>query len=74
MKRSCQIPTPSEYIKIMLDEAGYLTDLAGKRVLENSCGSGDILVEIVQRYISDCKEKGFSIKKIQQGLQQDIVG
>jgi adenine-specific DNA-methyltransferase len=74
MQRSCQIPTPSKYIKAMLDEAGYLTDLSGKRVLENSCGKGNVLVEIVQRYISDCKEKGLSTKQIQQGLRQDIVG
>lgn len=74
MQRSCQIPTPSEYSNIMLDEAGYLTDLAGKRVLENSCGEGNILTEIVRRYISDCKKKGLSLEQIQRGLMQDIVG
>lgn len=58
----------------MLDEAGYLTDLAGKRVLENSCGKGNVMVEIVHRYISDCKAKGLSIRQIQQGLRQDIIG
>lgn len=74
MQRSCQIPTPNEYVKIMLDEAGYLTNLAGKRVLENSCGEGNILAEIVRRYISDCKMQKLSAEQIQQGLMQDIVG
>lgn len=74
MQRSCQIPTPNEYVKIMLDEAGYLTNLAGKRVLENSCGEGNILAEIVRRYISDCKKQGLSAEQIQQGLMHDIVG
>ena len=66
MQRSCQIPTPNEYVKIMLDEAGYLTNLAGKRVLENSCGEGNILAEIVRRYISDCKMQKLSAEQIQQ--------
>ena len=74
MQRSCQIPTPNEYVKIMLDEAGYLTNLVGKRVLENSCGEGNILTEIVRRYISDCKMQKLSAEQIQQGLMQDIVG
>lgn len=74
MQRSCQIPTPNEYVKIMLDEAGYLTNLAGKRVLENSCGEGNILAEIVRRYIIDCKNQEFSAEQIQQGLMEDIVG
>jgi hypothetical protein len=58
----------------MLDKAGYLTDLAGKRVLENSCGEGNVLEEIVFRYIADCKRKAFSTEQIQLGLMQDIVG
>lgn len=74
MPRSCQIPTPNEYIKVMLNEAGYLTDLVGKRVLENSCGNGNILVKIVQRYIGDCKRKGIAKEEIQKGLERDIVG
>lgn len=74
MRRSCQVSTPSEYVKIMLDEAGYLTNLAGKRVLENSCGEGNILTEIVRRYIADCKKRGISSQQIRHGLMRDIIG
>ena len=45
MQINCQIPTPREYVKTMLDLAGYTEELYGKTILENSCGEGGILVE-----------------------------
>lgn len=74
MSHSCQIPTPLKYVKFMLDEAGYISNLYGKTVLENSCGEGNILCEIVSRYIVDCKMHKISMHKIQVGLERDIVG
>lgn len=74
MQKHCQIPTPIEYVKIMLDAAGYISDLFGKRILENSCGEGNILCEIVRRYIRDCKSVGLSALEICEGLSRDIVG
>ncbi|MDO4219200.1 MAG: N-6 DNA methylase [Synergistaceae bacterium] len=74
MQKRCQIPTPIEYVRIMLDAAGYVSDLFGKRILENSCGEGNILCEIVRRYISDCRSSGLSGFEICKGLAHDIVG
>ena len=72
MQDSCQIPTPKDYVQLMLDKAGYQENLYGKTVLENSCGSGNILIEIVRRYIMDCRIHNFSDKKIKFGLERDI--
>lgn len=43
-----------------------------KTVLENSCGEGDILIEIVRRYITDCRKQGYSDDVIKTGITRDI--
>lgn len=74
MSSSCQILTPTEYVRKMLDYAGYIRGLCGKRILENFCGEGNILCEIVRRYIEDAINSEYSITAIVQGLENDIVG
>ncbi len=71
--KNCQVPTPIQYVEQMLDNIGYKHNLWGHKVLENSCGEGNILIEIVKRYIADTKEKRYSPDKISRGLQNDIV-
>lgn len=72
MQNHCQISTPKEYVKSMLDLVGYTKKLHGKTVLENSCGEGDILIEIVRRYITDCRKQGYSDDVIKTGITRDI--
>lgn len=74
MASNCQIPTPTEYVKKMLDYAGYKKNLFGKKVLENSCGEGNILSEIVKRYVEDSIKMGYTIDEIIRGLEVDIEG
>lgn len=74
MKNKCQIFTPIEYVKFLLNTVNYKENLFGKTVLENSCGEGNILLEIVERYIKDCMNCNFSIEKIKEGLENDIYG
>lgn len=74
MINSCQIPTPIEYARTMLDYAGYRKGLYGKRILENSCGEGNVLCEIVIRYIEDAIGLGYPNTAIVQGLENDIEG
>lgn len=71
-KANCQIFTPPKVVKKMLDILGYTKNLYGNKVLENSCGDGRFLTEIVRRYIEDCRLNGFSDKEICDGLTQDI--
>ncbi len=74
MSENCKIYTPDAWVDILLDEAGYKSDLYGKRVLENSCGTGNILRRIVERYIVDAIAHGYSLNRIRSGLASDIVG
>lgn len=52
----------------------YNTNLYGKKLLENSCGEGNILCLAVQRYIDDAIGNGYSLKEIKAGLESDIYG
>ena len=49
MANNCRIFTPTKYVNELLDVIGYNDQLYGKSILENSCGDGRILVEIVRR-------------------------
>ena len=74
MNRKCQVFTPENYVNELLNSVGYIRDLYGKKILENSCGDGNILVVVVQRYIDDCRSQGLSRTKIKNGLAKDIYG
>lgn len=73
-KSKCQIFTPDDIVKSMLDQVGYSECLYGKTILESSCGNGQFLKEIVIRYIEDSKSRGLSRTKIKNGLARDIFG
>ena len=73
-KEKCQIFTPDDIVKDMLDHLGYSDHLYGKTILESSCGNGQFLKEIVIRYIKDGKSRGLSRTKIKNGLGRDIFG
>jgi len=74
MAENCKIYTPDNWASILLDEVGYETGLYGKRVLENSCGTGNILRQVVERYIVDSIARDYSLEQIQIGLERDITG
>ena len=68
----CQVFTPTENVKQLLDWCGYIDNLYGKKIIENSCGDGSILKEVVRRYIEDCLKTGISKAEIEKGLSNDI--
>lgn len=74
MANNCRIFTPTEYVNELLDTIGYKGQLYGKSILENSCGDGKILVEVVRRYIVSCKRKKMTNKEIKNGLEHDVYG
>ncbi len=74
MNKKCQVFTPADYVDKLLDNVGYIENLYGKRILENSCGDGNVLAVVVQRYINDCRKRGFSRTRIKNGLAKDIYG
>ncbi|MBM6831854.1 N-6 DNA methylase [Faecalicoccus acidiformans] len=74
MNKKCQIFTPKDYVEELLNSVGYTQNLYGKKILENSCGDGNILTSVVQRYIDDCKANGLSRTRIKNGLEKDVYG
>lgn len=74
MNKKCQVFTPENYVRELLDSVGYKQHLYGKKILENSCGDGNILIAVVQRYIDDCVANGLSKMQIESGLAKDIYG
>lgn len=74
MIKKCQVFTPEENVIELLDAVKYTSNLYGKKVIENACGDGNILLEIVKRYIEDSLKKNISIEDIKSGLEQDIYG
>ena len=54
-KHTGQIFTPPFLVSEILDTAGYGgADIIGKHIVENSCGNGAFLCEIIRRYIKNC--------------------
>lgn len=74
MNKKCQVFTPSNTVIEMLDRVGYLSNLHGKKVIENACGDGNILKEIVRRYIEVSLLESISLEEIKHGLEADIYG
>lgn len=74
MNKKCQVFTPNDYVKELLDSVGYNENIYEKSILENSCGDGKILAIIVERYIDDARAHGLSDKDICDGLAKHICG
>ncbi|HHP1041287.1 N-6 DNA methylase [Bacillus sp. JKS001846] len=74
MNKKCQVFTPLNIVNDILNGVGYVSNLYGKKVIENACGDGNILIEIVRRYIEDSLNRGISLEKIKKGLELDIYG
>lgn len=70
----CQKFTDPLIADEMLDLIDYKEKVFGKKVLENSFGSGVFLEKIVIRYIEASIREGYSRTDIQKGLSDDIYG
>lgn len=73
-EKTCKVYTPPEIVDYMLDKIGYTEQLYGKKILENSCGTGRFLCEIVRRYIADGRKNNRTEDEIRAGLSRDIHG
>lgn len=70
----CQQFTDSDIANEMLNLLGYQDSIYGKKILENSCGEGNILCLVVERYIQGAYAEGYSRESIIHGLESDIYG
>ena len=70
-----QVYTPKSIVNDMLDLLGYNSDkILGKHIIDNSCGDGAFLTEIVERYIKEYKRKNNSLLDIEKDLATYIHG
>ena len=70
----CQVFTPTHIVKYMLDKIDYTSNVFGKKIIDNSCGTGNILVEVVERFILDAKKARRKKPTIKKGLESCIYG
>lgn len=69
--------TPVEIVKLMLRELEYVESnnkIIGKHIIDNSCGDGAFLVEIVDTYCRCCKKNGIGKSELQEHLAKYIHG
>lgn len=70
-----QVFTPINIVNDVLDAAGYKGEnILKKHVIDNSCGDGAFLIEIINRYINVYKKKYNSLDGIEKDLKQYIHG
>ncbi len=67
--------TPEKIVRIILDLAGYRGEaVLCKHVMENSCGDGAFLVEIIRRYCEAGRKAGYNNRTLRGELETYIHG
>lgn len=70
VKHSGQVFTPEYLVRLILDEAGYNgPGILRKHCIDNSCGDGAFLLEIVRRYSSEYVR----LHKSSEGLSDELA-
>ena len=74
-KTKGRVYTPDYIIKNILDMSHYISgNILEKHVIDNSCGDGAFLCEIVNRYCNSALSKGISPDNLQKHLEKYIHG
>lgn len=75
IKNLGQVSTPDSIVDFMLDAVGYQGEtILNKHILDNSCGDGAFLKNIVKRYLKVAQAEKFSQEKIKKDLETYIHG
>lgn len=71
-----RIYTPTHIVKIMLDYVNYTCpcNILNRHIIDNSCGDGAFLTEIVRRYCSSYLTENTSIQTLKSDLETYIHG
>lgn len=70
-----QVFTPINIVNDVLDAAGYLGEnILKKHVIDNSCGDGAFLIEIINRYINNYEKKNGTLAGVENDLKKYIHG
>ncbi len=75
VKNYGRVYTPEYLVSLILDFGGYIGSATNKKhVIDNSCGDGAFLKEIVKRYIESFRSKNDDISVLKQELETYIHG
>lgn len=74
-KKNGQVYTPKHIVEDILNIVKYKNDeILKKHIIDNSCGDGAFLIEIVKRYIEAYKNKYNTIEGLKNDLEEYIHG
>ena len=75
-KQKGQVFTPAHLVNNILDLCGYNTPEAiiGKHIIDNSCGDGAFLIEVVRRFIGAYRSADYADDAIRAGLEEYVHG
>ncbi|MBO4736317.1 MAG: N-6 DNA methylase, partial [Paludibacteraceae bacterium] len=75
VKKHGRVYTPNYIVNLILDFGGYnSTEILQKHVIDNSCGDGAFLVEIVNRYCLSFLQKNNDLSLLHKELETYIHG
>ncbi|MBQ9372631.1 MAG: N-6 DNA methylase [Thermoguttaceae bacterium] len=70
-----KVYTPQRLVTQILDLAGYFGPaIFEKRVMENSCGDGAFMAQIVERYCRECVARGLKRDEMRASLERCVYG
>ncbi|MBO4543030.1 MAG: N-6 DNA methylase, partial [Bacteroidales bacterium] len=73
-KHGC-VYTPDYIVKVILDFGGYYSNkILKKHVIDNSCGDGAFLIEIVRRYCSLFLAQKHDLSELKEDLETYVHG
>lgn len=68
------IYTPTWIVNLILDEVGYKKEIYKQKIIDPSCGDGNFLIIVVERFLKDCKDKRLNPGEIKKLLHNNIYG
>ena len=74
VKNQGRIYTPEFIVKNILDLANYKNDILEKNIIDNSCGDGAFLEEVVNRYCESFLSQNKNLAELKKQLQKYIHG
>ena len=73
IKHRGKIYTPDYLVKIILNQGNYVDgNINKKHVIDNSCGDGQFIVHIVDRYVNDFFKHSNNISELKNQLETYI--
>ncbi|OQX94418.1 MAG: hypothetical protein B6I23_01300 [Rickettsiaceae bacterium 4572_127] len=74
IKEKGRVYTPDYIVKNILDSIDYNSDILQEHIIDNSCGDGAFLIEVVKRYCEDFTKTQNNLEDLKKDLETYIHG